>query len=399
MTAKKIVKKTTKNTAHSTTQHATAHKTHVAPVDSSCCSGEKKGKGHLIFLVIVFALGFIAGQFIDIGGISLGSKGLTIYVLSDETCPTCDTSAFITTTVGLFPEAKIVELDISESKGKKLVDKYELAMLPSYVFEGGLEEEEAWTTNPALATAFEEVDGAYKLLDVVSGASKYLDPEKQKEQDDMLANYVNSNIKALGTDLEKPRYDYFVMSFCPYGNPADEAAYEVYKLLGDSVDIVPHYIMSVVNNDIQSLHGVQEGNQGVRELCALKELGMKEFFEFTIETNTACNAQNVDSCWEDAAEAVGLSVSEIAKIQSCHDDNRLDIASEEDAMIQSLRILRQGDLVTPSASPTLMVNGETFGSRDAESIKNALCSKFDGNAPSACDDVITADVTAPVGNC
>ena len=43
----------------------------------------------------------------------------------------------------------------------------------------------------------------------------------------MLKSYPEANLKALGYDSDKPRLDYFVMAFCPFGNPADQAASEL----------------------------------------------------------------------------------------------------------------------------------------------------------------------------
>jgi len=42
--------------------------------------------------------------------------------------------------------------------------------------------------------------------------------------------YENINVDL---EDEKPQVDFYVMSYCPYGNQAEEIVYEVYNVLGD----------------------------------------------------------------------------------------------------------------------------------------------------------------------
>jgi hypothetical protein len=267
-------------------------------------------------------------------------------------------------------------------------------------------QENAVKTNPNLASVFEEVNGAYKLVDSASGATTFIDEEKQEEyeaeQARLREEYVSNNKDVLGIEEgDKPRLDYFVMAFCPYGNPADEAAGQIYELLGNQVTIKPHYIVSTDGESIQSLHGEAEGNQGVRELCAQELFGYDEFFAFTVKANEMCNSQDVETCWKDAAQEAGLTQNEISQIESCHDSRRIDIAEEQDETISALQTMRQGQLVSPTASPTFLINGETYsGSRSPEALKDALCAEFDeDNRPAQCAEQLTEETAAAVGNC
>jgi len=84
--------------------------------------------------------------------------------------------------------------------------------------------------------------------------------------------------------------DFYVMSYCPYGDIAEEALEPVYRVLKDNVNFNPKYIF--YNNyqgggpayciDAESkycsMHGVQEANQGIRELCVEKYFGSDAFF-------------------------------------------------------------------------------------------------------------------------
>ena len=321
------------------------------------------------------------------------SEPVKVYmvVLNDKECQTCDTTRIIMVTEQLFPGVVIENVDISTEEGKAVADAYGLTYLPAYIFSSELEDTNTWQANSQIRGSFEKVGDNYKLMDAATGANHFIDEEKRKEQEEMLNNYPKQNLKVMGYDSDKPRVDYFVMAFCPYGNPADEAASELYKLFGAKVEIVPHYIISVSGDKIQSLHGEQEGNQGVRELCALEELGYEDFFKFTLEVNKMCNSGNADTCWESAAKRVGVDVE---AIEDCESSRKLNMAMEQGDVISQLKTMSNGQLVTPLASPTFLINGKTYdGSRDAESIKQALCAAFD-KAPEECSEQVESASTA-----
>jgi len=320
-----------------------------------------------------------------------------VIIVSDQNCPSCDTSRIRSVTKQLFPGATFKTVQFDSAEGKQLVQANSLEYLPAYLFDEKVVETNTWKTNPQITSSFEKLDTGYKLLDQASGATWFVDENKRKEYQQLMTTYPKRNLEALGYTSDKPRLDYFVMSFCPYGNPADEAASQVYSLLGDSVVIVPHYIMGVSNGQLNALHGVQEANQNVRELCVLKEFGMQKFFDFTLKSNQLCTSANADSCWESAATQSGVDA---AKVKACESSQKLAIAQQESDLINSLVSLYNGQLVSPSASPTFLINGETYsGGRDGESLKNALCAKFTGELPAECSQVITAQVAAPQGNC
>ncbi|MCK5025436.1 MAG: DsbA family protein, partial [Nanoarchaeota archaeon] len=249
------------------------------------------------------------------------STKVYMVVLNDKECSTCDTTRIVEVTEQLFPGVEIEYVDISSKSGKAVADMYDVVYLPAYILTKELEDTNTWQENLQVRGAFEKVGENYRLLDAATGAIWAVDEEKREEQEELLSNYPDENLKVLGYDSDKPRLDYFVMAFCPYGDPADEVASELYNLFGDKVEIVPHYIISVSGGKIQSLHGEQEGNQGVRELCALEELGYEDFFKFTLEINKdhknrTCGPSNADTCWESAAQRVGVDIEAISDCES-----------------------------------------------------------------------------------
>jgi hypothetical protein len=417
-TTKKKTKKASSHKSASSHEHKktaddgakTLMKDKVVETNPLGPSSTRSKGGIAVLIIAAFILGIlvqpaVSGLFSGFGNV-LGSDGLQVTVLTDDDCTDCDTAGFLATTKQLFPNATIETVDVDDRKGEKMVEKYDLTKIPSFIFEGELMQENAVKTNPNLASVFEEVNGAYKLVDSASGATTFIDEEKQEEyeaeQARLREEYVSNNKDVLGIEEgDKPRLDYFVMAFCPYGNPADEAAGQIYELLGNQVTIKPHYIVSTDGESIQSLHGEAEGNQGVRELCAQELFGYDEFFAFTVKANEMCNSQDVETCWKDAAQEAGLTQNEISQIESCHDSRRIDIAEEQDETISALQTMRQGQLVSPTASPTFLINGETYsGSRSPEALKDALCAEFDeDNRPAQCAEQLTEETAAAVGNC
>ncbi|MFP4524002.1 MAG: DsbA family protein [Candidatus Woesearchaeota archaeon] len=321
----------------------------------------------------------------------------TVTIVDDERCTGCDTGQVRSVTKDLFPGASFETVDASTPEGEALIEEHDLTFGPAYLFPAAVADTSSWQNQPNLKQSFIETSDGYRLDPQAVGATWYFSEEKRQEQDQKMESYPEDNLDSLGATGDKPRLDYFVMAFCPYGNPADEAASKLHDLFGDKVDIVPHYIISVSGDTIQSLHGEQEGNQGVRELCALEELGKDAFFDFTLEVNEECSSENADSCWTDAAEAAGVATE---PIKECFEEHRLDYAEEQGSLLESLKTERQGQLVSPSASPTYLINGETYADgRDANSLKEALCAEFD-QPPAECDEALEAATNAPdQGSC
>ncbi|MCK4635522.1 MAG: hypothetical protein KAT32_01545 [Candidatus Moranbacteria bacterium] len=208
------------------------------------------------------------------------------------------------------------------------------------------------------------------------------------------------NKKALGIeDSSKPRLDYFVMSFCPYGNPADENASKIQAVFGDSVEVVPHYIVGLdekAPNGYNSLHGPQEAHQDIRELCVLKNYGKDKFFEFTLASNDKLTYKNADSKWNDVARSIGVDVNVVAECEK----NGLEIAKQEIGISKNAKVqnMKSGEITSIVSSPTVMINGEKVAS-SALAIQEALCESFtEGEKPAACEqDIESAEAAS--GSC
>jgi glutaredoxin len=255
---------------------------------------------------------------------------------------------------------------------------------------------------------FKEEKGLYKMLVNVNGQEieSYMtkdlktffpspvDMEKVAGAKEEQQQQQQANIPA----QDEVDVKLFTQSFCPYGNQAEDLMKPVAELLGDQVDIEPHYVLYENYRDGSadycideagtycSMHGVDELKQDLRELCVYNNQPDK-YWEFVSKVNQDCTADDVESCWTGAAETVGVNT---AQVESCYADNYLAYAEEENALNKELDV---------SASPTLLINGVKYqGSRTSEAYKDAICSGFK-EQPQECETELSSDANAASGSC
>jgi hypothetical protein len=200
---------------------------------------------------------------------------------------------------------------------------------------------------------------------------------KDSESNNKMVVIVQDDIKRLlnVNSSSIPQIDFFAYSYGPYDTMAEEALYETYKILGDSVKFVPHYVIYsnyqgggtqfCIDADSKycSMHGAQEMAQDIRELCAYNKYGIAKYFEFAKAMNTQCNAQNADSCWENVAQNNGL---EINTIKSCYSQVDDEYLAKELELSQRLQL-----------HSTILINGEKYvGKQNPAAYHKAICDSF-----------------------
>ncbi len=188
---------------------------------------------------------------------------------------------------------------------------------------------------------------------------------------------------------DKPKVDLFVMSFCPYGNEAENTMQPVYNLLKDDVDWNIHYIVSTNGDNVNSLHGQPEVDQNMREACVLENNGLDKWWAFTTFVNTSCGSDG--DCWKEAASTVGLNTDDV---ESCVATNGISYMKKSEEVSNEFRV---------SASPTLLINGvrssaiTNFG--QPEAYKKAICEAFT-EQPEECNTILeTIGTKASSGSC
>lgn len=186
---------------------------------------------------------------------------------------------------------------------------------------------------------------------------------------------------------DKPDVRLFVMAFCPYGNQAEDLIKPVLDLLKDKISLTLNYIVSKDSSGkYTSLHGDQELNQDVRELCVAKYQNDK-FWDFVLKINEKCTAQNADTCWEQQATDLGIDAQ---KIKDCQKNEAAAILDAE-AVLNSQ--------YNASSSPTLIINGVLYsGDRTSDGYKNGICSAFN-TPPQECQQTLSSDTGSVEGGC
>ncbi|PIN85989.1 hypothetical protein COV19_07270 [Candidatus Woesearchaeota archaeon CG10_big_fil_rev_8_21_14_0_10_44_13] len=197
---------------------------------------------------------------------------------------------------------------------------------------------------------------------------------------------------------DKPEVMLFTMAYCPYGNQAEEGIIPVVKAMGSDVEIQPHYVIYSnyrgggadycldQDNKYCSMHGIQELNEGVRELCLYK-YDKAKFWDYISDVNSKCTSANVDKCWEAVAKARGIDT---AKISACQKDEALALLAKEVELNAKYSV--QG-------SPMLIINGAEYsGGRTPDAYKTSICSAF-SKAPASCGQQLSTEGAQAAGNC
>ena len=239
---------------------------------------------------------------------------------------------------------------------------------------------------------------------LLTGLSFYSGLSFAKSKSVVSTPALESKIVFAPSKLDKAELKFFVMSFCPYGNQMEDILRPVFDLLGNKVNIVPHYIFDKIDNldtycaghsgDINqcaayiqnkyftseteckkvisenmakckdekayikapsgamyaSLHGRQEATQNIREMCVWNIVGdnKKQWWDFVGVINKNCTAQNADSCWENQAKQVGLDT---AAITDCFNKEGINLIEKELALTKQYNV---------SGSPTVLINDQAF---------------------------------------
>jgi predicted DsbA family dithiol-disulfide isomerase len=326
-------------------------------------------------------------------------------ILNDDTCTTCDTTNLVKATQQLFLGAAPKLVDVKSAEGKVLIQKYAITVVPALIFDSSITQTSSWAKSGAQLQAYFDSlsDGKYKLKDEASGATYFVDENARKKAAEAQAKLAQEKLSALNAvkDDNKPQIDFFVMSYCPYGNQAEEGIAPVYDLLKGKAVFNPHYVIyanyggggadyCIANGQLCSMHGIQELNQDTREICVNKYFGIDSWFKFTLAMNKGCSAQNADSCWENVAKGLGLDVT---KIKTCQD-------KEGEALLKADQVL--GDKLGVQGSPSIFIEGTDYnGGRTPEAYKEALCAGFTKQPSECATKLAGADTAAaaPAGGC
>ncbi len=241
------------------------------------------------------------------------------------------------------------------------------------------------------------------IIVIIGGTLALVGASKAIDLSGSLADTI-SNSDSIATTFtvsqksDKPVMKFFVMSFCPYGQQAEQGITPVARLLQNQATLEPHFVIYsnyqgggptyCLDKDSKycSMHGVSEVNEDVRQLCIWK-YDQAKWFDYVEALNGSCSATNVDTCWEGVAKNLKIDT---AKIKKCFDSEAETLLAQEVALNTQYGV--QG-------SPQIFINDEEYsGGRDPESYKQAICSGFN-TVPDACQQTLDAGTGAAAGSC
>jgi len=156
------------------------------------------------------------------------------------------------------------------------------------------------------------------------------------------------------TKQDEPLIEAFVVSYCPYGTQMQRILAEV--PLKDNIKV--RYIGSMADNQVTSMHGEQEAQENLKQICIREEQSDK-FWDYV-------------SCFIKAGDSASCLVEasiDTSKLDNCMTSTGIDYAKEDFALANKYQV---------SGSPTLILNGERvsefdFGGRNAEALKTLIC--------------------------
>ena len=182
---------------------------------------------------------------------------------------------------------------------------------------------------------------------------------------------------SLKGDPGSPKLEMFVMSQCPYGVQAVDAAAEVKKQLGSGFALDIQYIGDGAAGSLKSMHGENEVKGDLAQVCAIEQAPDKAL-DFMVCQNKDMKA--VASNWKECAGQVGIDADKLAGCMDGDQGQKLLAASFD------LARKRGAD-----GSPTIFLDGKPYeGGRRPRDMVRAICgASKKGSEPAACKNIPT----------
>jgi glutaredoxin len=304
--------------------------------------------------------------------------------LTDARCgKDCNLDNVLMSLKDVFPGLSAKVLDYTnDPDAKRIVEESGIKVLPAVLFD---------------ETIDKDPDGAQQMARWLVPAGKYkslrikaeFDPTAEicdNRQDDTGNGLVDCADPTCTNSLvcreeKKGTLEVFVMSQCPYGTMALDAAKELLEAFGKDMTFDIHYIANMEGEEFRSLHGQPEVDENIRELCAMKHYPAKyKFMDYIWCRNK--DIRNPD--WKPCATG-GIAVAVIEKCSTGAEGKAL--LAEDIKLAESLRV---------GASPTWLINNKYLehGVAPAD-IQAKFCAKNPGLA--GCSKVLSGPPAPPPG--
>ena len=221
-------------------------------------------------------------------------------------------------------------------------------------------------------------DGELLFLNGFTNKTEYLaEIEAQKKQEEAQAESIEQ--------LETPKTELFIWSYCPYGVTALGPFGEVASVLGETVDAKVYLYYAG--------HGDYEAQQNKIQAC-IQDLGYTDkYWDYAVGFSNDIYGKCSGDITCDKEESVSLMDTlgiDSAKVLEC-----VETRGDELVKVHANKAKEYG----VTGSPSLFVNGVKVNvARNAESFKNVICSGY-SNQPEACSQVLDTQGASATGNC
>jgi hypothetical protein len=306
-------------------------------------------------------------------------------VISDKRCKECGqrTEMMIRNFKDRFPKLNVKELDYGEPAGRELFERTKVGFLPAYLFDQNLKEDSGY------ATIQRWVQPAGDYLIMMTGSN--FDPTKEI-CDNGTDDTGNGKIDCDDEDCKgqivcreerSNTLDLFVMAWCPFGTKAVDSMKEVLGNFKTGLSFGLHFLVNVLDEEkfnamppmrksrcvkkpdnmyYCSLHGEEELNEDLRQVCAMKYFGKaNKYMDYIWCRNK--DLKNPD--WKKCATEAKIDA---AKIEKCSTGQEgLDLIQADAKLAEDLQF---------SGSPSFLGNNKEklmLRDRSPEGIKTGIC--------------------------
>ncbi len=170
---------------------------------------------------------------------------------------------------------------------------------------------------------------------------------------------------------EKVSVDFFAMSMCSHCSDFEPVVKGVLDLLGDNIRFRMFYVARQINGDFQSMHGVEEIDEDIRQLC-INEYYPNKFWDYVLCIGG--HYRDPEVFWEECANRNGIDTE---KLKECWQGEEGNLLFGEN--------IKKTDYLKITRSPILMINKRIYtGKRTGNALKDWICDELE-SPPEECN--------------
>ena len=296
------------------------------------------------------------------------SQDIVMTIIDDKRCVECPTVQIVEQLklVPALVNATIIEKDFSDDWVVEYLKENSIVALPAIIFNSSNIEEQMNNYLTPLDS------GEYSLLlwstfnPFAEICDNNIDDTENWQID---CEDTTCSSKPICRTEEKAKLDVFLMWYCPFWEIAAKAIPSLQETFGDDLNIDVHFIASKTwewdtADAFDSLHGVPEAEENIRQLCIKKHYWVDTLISYFVE-----RYKNADNYWvvtDEPSLAYTAVLIDWEKIDTCVTNWEGGKLLEEDIKLaQELSI---------GASPTWLANNKyTFGWIEAWAIQTEFC--------------------------